>query len=367
MITTDNVPENPGHMLADRSFNIDTTDMQGVLDIAAFENIHGIIAAGTDVAVPTAAYVAEQLGLRGVPVESAYIACDKVVFRQFLHEKGFPVPKAFPVTAAFQIDADFFKRQWIIKPDRSSGSKGVFILNSRADFQQHLPETLSFSPQNRGIIEEFINGFQGTYEGIVKNGELVLTFVLDRQTVNPPYVTTSGHHIPTRLPSYLQDRLSSVLKNILKTLRITDATFDCDFVATKDEVYIIEFTPRMGGNSISTLLKKATGFDLIEYSVRQTCGDSIDLPERIDIKPMSVVLLGVIEKGLLYYDQEEVEALKKEKWVDLISFDVGFGEPVLPFINGRHRIGEAFVYGKDRDDLDANVMELKRRLGLKAI
>jgi biotin carboxylase len=367
VITTDNVPENPGHALADKSFDIDTTDRQAVLDIATREHIDGIISAATDVAVPTAAYVAEQLGLPGVPVDSAYIVCDKVSFRQFLCKHGFPVPEAYAITLNYRPEADFFKRHWIIKPDRSSGSKGIFILNSKDDFHQRLTETLSFSTQSRGIIEEFIEGFQGTCEGIVTKGELVLTFILDRQTVSPPYVATSGHHFPTLLPSHLQKKLFSVLKEILRALGIADTTFDCDFVATNDEVYIIELSPRMGGNSISSLLKKATGFDLIEYSVHKACHNTAILPKKIKTRPTAVVLLGLLNKGLLFYDQVEAEAMRKEEWVDSLTLDTGLGEQVLPFINGRHRVGEAFVFGRDRADLDDKVIELKRRLDLKAI
>src|SRR5262249_17684232 len=69
VITTDNVPSNPGHRLADRAYSVDTTDQAGVLEIARRENVAGIIAACTDVAVPTAAFVAARLGLRAPPPE----------------------------------------------------------------------------------------------------------------------------------------------------------------------------------------------------------------------------------------------------------------------------------------------------------
>jgi len=367
VITTDNKPDNPGHALADNRYFIDTTNRKAVLDIAEREDIDGIIAAGTDVAVPTSAYVAETLGLPGVPLDSAEIVCDKVSFRQFLHKHGFPVPEAYPIMMNYQPEVCFFSRPWVIKPDRSSGSKGVFIIGSLDDFNQRLPETLGFSPDSRGIIEEFIDGFQGTCEGIIAKGQLVLSFILDRQTVTTPFVATSGHCLPTLLPIHLQQKLFSILEEIIAALEITEAIFDCDFVAANNEVYILELSPRMGGNSISPLLYKATGFDLIEYGVRKSCRDESSLPKKIEIRPTAVVLLGVSNKGYLCYNKGEAEELSKEKWVDSLSLDLGIGEEVLPFINGRCRIGEAFIFGKDRTDLNARVDELKQRLGLKAI
>ena len=84
VLTTDNVPGNPGHELADRAYDVDTTDREGVLRIAQSEGIAGIIAPCTDVAVETAAYVSSTLGLQGVPPASAELLTRKLAFREFL-------------------------------------------------------------------------------------------------------------------------------------------------------------------------------------------------------------------------------------------------------------------------------------------
>jgi len=367
VITTDNVAENPGHVLADKSYGIDTTDKQAILKLALQERIDGIIAACTDVAVPTAAYVAKQLGLPGVPPECANIVCDKIAFREFLREQGFPSPDSYPVTHDSKPDQALFQHPWILKPDRSSGSKGIFMVSSLEEFFQYIPETLSFSPTGKGILEKFLSGFQGTCEGVLKQGQLALTFVLDRQTVNPPYVVTCGHHVPSILSPQLQKKLFLLLEEIWNLLEVSDGPFDCDFVATEEEIYLLELTPRMGGNSIANLLQKAADFSLIEYSIKQACGDPVSLPTITSIRPTAVVLLGVKKKGYLSYNQAELERLKREPWVESLSIDLDIETPVFPFINGRHRVGEAFVFGKDREDLELKVRELKQRLQLGAI
>lgn len=367
VVTTDNMLANPGHALADKAYTVDTTDMSGVLQIAELERIDGVIAPCTDVAVPTAAYVAEKLGLVGVPYESAQICCDKIAFRQFLESEGLPAPKNLIVMPGYEPPEELFQDTWIIKPDRSSGSKGIFILQTVKDFHMHVAESRSFSPTGRVILERYIEGFQGTCEGILYQGKLAFAFVLDRQTVLPPYVTTCGHHLPSILPQELQKRLFSVLDRILRVMEITEGPFDCDFVVQKDEVFILEITPRIGGNAISALWSKAVGFDIVEYSVRQACRDLVSLPITTQIRPTAVILLGVSEEGRLVYRADEFEALQREAWVDELSIDVPIGEVVRPFINGRNRVGEAFVYGFDRADVDAKVIELRQRLDLRAV
>jgi biotin carboxylase len=368
VVTLDNRPENPGHALADRSYKIDTTDMAAVLDVARLERIDGVIAPCTDVAVPTAAHVAHALHLPGIPFQSAQVVCDKILFRKFLGQHHFRVPTSLAVNATVELPDSLFQQgAWIIKPNRSSGSKGIFVVRSKSEFVKRLPVALSFSPDGSAILEKYIDGFQGTCEGILRNGDLALTFVLDRQTPDLPYVTTCGHHVPTSLSRAYQQNLHAILKEVWRLLGITDGPFDCDFVAAAGEVYLLEVAPRMGGNSISTLLRKAAGFDIARYSVRHVLGEDPDLPVSCSIRPAAVIILGVFEAGKLAFNTREAETLVREPWVDSLTMDNKPGDAVLPFINGRHRVGQAIVYGESRDDLEAKVLMLKRRLGLRAV
>ena len=63
VITCDYLPDNPGHQYADEYYNVSTTDKDAVLELAKACNIDGIVAYASDPAAPTAAYVAEKLGL----------------------------------------------------------------------------------------------------------------------------------------------------------------------------------------------------------------------------------------------------------------------------------------------------------------
>ncbi len=359
VVTVDNVPTNPGHKLAAVSYNADTSKRDDVLGIARKENISGIIAACTDIALPTAAYVAEKMKLSGPPAISADIICNKVSFRHWLNEQGLAAPLAFNVNRDFTPAKKLFKDHgWVLKPDRSSGCKGVFIIRAIEEYADRIQETLDFSPTSTGILEQFIEGVQITCEGIIAEGKIRAAWILDRQTAQPPYVTTIGHHVPSRLPADMQEKFIIALEDIWKRLGITDAPFDCDAIITDHSFYVIELSPRLGGNSISTLLKYATDFDIVEYAVRLACGEA--MTNRVfgsDISTMAILLLGVQEQGQLTYDVMNLEALRSEPWVQRISLDKELGDTVQPFINGRHRIGEALITGANRDDLDAHAVE----------
>jgi len=368
VVTTDNVPSNPGHNLADVNYYVDTTNKEAVLEIALRESIDGVLAPATDVAVPTAAYIAENMGLKGPPFESADIACDKIMFKDFLRRNGFPVHHSAFVLEDNSPPAGVFENgPCIIKPDRSSGCKGVFIVTSKEELQLRLPEALSFSPARKVVLEKFIAGFQGTVEGVLEKGDLALTFFLDRKTFVPPYVTTCGHHVPTRLSKTIQRRVKEQLHELVHLLKLEQGPFDCDFVVTDDEVFLLEISPRIGGNSIPRLISHAAGFEITEYAVKSACGDPVELPVRLHLKPTALVLLGVPSGGAFHYDEAALQALRIEEWVETLLLDIPMGHSVEPFKNGRHRVGEALLRGKDLDDLPSRVSELLSRLALQAV
>jgi biotin carboxylase len=368
VVTVDNVPENPGHALADRAYDIDTTDAAAVFEVARAERIDGIIAPCTDVAVPTAATVAQRLGLPGPPPESARIVTSKLRFRRHLTDRGVRQPRAYAVTAARDPEPALFAQgPWIIKPDRSSGSKGVFILRSEADFLRVRGEALRYSPTGKAVLEEFLEGVQGTCEGVLREGRVVFRCITDRRTVDPPHTATSGHLVPSRLPPATQVRLVALLEEVWAGLGITEGPFDCDFIAEGSEIYLLEITPRLGGNSLAWLLRAALDIDLVAYSVRRACGDPAELPWRSEPAPTAVLILGAPRAGRLHYDASEFDALRRESWVLRLEMDLPAGTPVQPFIHGRHRVGEAIVLGANRDDLDSKVDELGRRLSVTAL
>jgi biotin carboxylase len=375
VITADNRPSNPGHRLSDVSYNVDTTDVHGVLQLAKREKISGVISPCTDVAVKTAAIVSHKSGLPGVPPSAAQIVTDKVSFRRFMLESQLPTPRFVVLGESDQLIPELFTGQggatkMVLKPQLSSGSKGVFIVGDRADLEKRLPESRAMGLSRTCLIEDYLEGPQGTCVGILEAGRIQLAVVLDRQVAHEPFTTTIGHRVPSTLSEESQRQLIDLISDVWRRLGVTDTVFDCDFVWTNCGPFILEITPRLGGNGIPLLIQLASGIDLIEYSVRSACGD-LQVSEAVDwgavrIEPSAVVLLGVWNEGRLDYDESQVAELRTEPWVKSLSLDMPIGAPVGPFVNGRLRLGEALIKTADRRSLDERVQELIGRISICA-
>lgn len=288
-VLCDYLPDNPGQYHADRFYLTSTTDMQAVLEVARKEAVGGILAYASDPAAPTAAWVAEQLGLPGSPYESVEILCNKDRYRAFLRDNGFHTPTAQGYTdireAAADIIGGYFHLPVIVKPVDSSGSKGVSRIDQTdpVSVENALAYAMSFSRGKRIIVEEFVEklGYQIAGDGLSVDGKLVFRYFANDH-FNPacvnPFVPISAS-FPYNMPATVQDKIHAEIQRLLTLLHMRTTTYNFDMRIDKDyNVYLMEVAPRDGGNYIPDVIRYATGVDLVECAVRAAMGDPIDLP-----------------------------------------------------------------------------------------
>lgn len=289
-ILCDFLTDNPGQYAADKFYLVSTTDKEAVLEVAKKENIDGVLAYASDPAAPTAAYVAEKLGLPGNPYESVEILCNKDRFREFLKNNGFCTPAAKgydDLSSAFKDISDgYYKMPVIVKPVDSSGSKGVSKITNLKDAKSKLKYAMSFSRGKRIIVEEFVekNGYQIAGDGLSVDGKLVFRYFANDH-FNPkcvnPFVPISAS-FPYNMPEDIQDKVHGEIQRLLNALNMKTCTYNFDLRIDKDyNVYLMEVAPRDGGNYIPQIIKYATGVDLVEYSVRGAMGEIINAPENV--------------------------------------------------------------------------------------
>ena len=280
VITCDYLPDNPGHRYADEYYNVSTTDLDGVLNLAKKLNIDGIVAYASDPAAPTAAYVSEKMGLPGNPYVSVKILTEKDLFRKFLAEHGFNTPKAhgYKTYEDALKDINSYKFPVMVKPVDSSGSKGVVKIENATQLKDAVREALSYSRGKRFIIEEFIvkKGYQVSGDGFSVNGKLVFTSYgneLYSGKGTRDYVAL-GEFWPSLLTDNIKKKVDDELQRLITALGMKTSAYNIEVILDKDDnVYVLELGPRNGGSYIPQLIQYATGVDLIKYTIKAALGE----------------------------------------------------------------------------------------------
>lgn len=313
VVTCDYLSDNVAHKFSDEYCNVSIIDKEKTLEAAKKLNIDGIMSFACDPGVITAAYVAEKMGLPNVgPYESVCILQNKAKFREFLTQNGFKVPtaKGYKNINEALKDVELFRWPVIVKPTDSAGSKGVTRVDVPENLEKSIRYALLYSHSDEFIIEDFItqHGYSSDTDSFSIDGELKFVSFdcqrFDRNAKNP--FTPAAYSWPSSMTTECQDELKSEIQRLLKLLKMKTAVYNIETREGIDgKAYIMELSPRGGGNRLSECLRYATGVDMITNMVKYSVGLPVD---EIEQKPYS----GYWAEIILHSDEA---GIFKELWI----------------------------------------------------
>lgn len=371
VITADYLPDNIAHKFSDEYVNVSIVNKEAVLKVAREKKIDGIMSFGVDPGVVTAAYVAEMMGLPfQCSYEAACVLQDKSRFRQFLSEHGFSCPKAKGYNSVEEAinEVDYYTWPIIVKPVDSAGSKGITKVERKEDLCASIENALSSSFSKRFIVEEFLDivGYQSSADVFSVNGQLVYPAfsdqLFDKKAANP--FTPAIEIWPSSMSIDAQKKLSNELQRLFTLLGIKTGIFNVESrICSDGKAYLMEVSPRGGGNRIAELQMMATGQDLIGNEVRQALGVPM---ERIT-KP---VYDGVWCNYILHSDKEgllksiDVEPSFMRNNVKDEGYSVKKGDKIVPFTGANTSLGTLFLRTDTRQEMDAILKNIDKYINI---
>ncbi len=287
----------------DRFFPVSITEKEEILCICREEKVDGVCTIASDVAAPTVAYVAEQMGLPGNSYEAAVRAHDKYLMREMLVAAGVDCPKT-----------DGASLPVIVKPTDRSGSLGVQKVEREEDLAAAIALAKRLSIAGEVIVEEYIEGREISVECISQNGHHYGLQITDKVTTDAPHFVELEHHQPSSLPADMQERIFAITRRALDALGLTNGASHSEYKITKDgRIVVMEIGGRMGGDFIgSHLVQLSTGYDFLRGVIEVALGEPIT-PEPKPIGRSSVVYTAPADvscsaerTGYIIYKNDEI-------------------------------------------------------------
>lgn len=367
VITCDYLPDNIAHKYSDEYVNVSIIDKEAVLEAAKKLEIDGIMSFATDPGVVTAAYVAEKLGLPyGGSYESVSILQDKGRFRSFLTEHNFNVPhaKSYKNLEDALRDTDFFTWPVIVKPVDSAGSKGVTRVDDKNELRKAIEYALDFSHCDQFIIEDFIEkkGCSSDTDSFSIDGKLVATTFssqrFDLKSDNP--YAPMAYSWPSTFSREHEDELTSEIQRLLTLLDMQSSIYNIETREGVDgKAYIMEVSPRGGGNRLAEMIRYASGIDMIKAAVQAAVGLPIDKVEQPQYD-------GCWAEYVLH---SRVDGKFKELWIEpdfaaknVIEVDlwVKKGEEIHSFTAANFAIGTVVMKFASQEELESKLSSMER-------
>ena len=357
VITCDYLPDNIAHKYSDEYVNVSILEKEKVLEEARKRKIDGILSFACDPGVVTAAYVAEKMNLpTSGPLESIEILQNKGKFRKFLTENNFNVPVAKQYTNIDEAlkETEMFNWPVIVKPTDSAGSKGVTKVSKKENLKDAIEYALKYSHCNEFIIEDFLEKVNDSSDcdSFSINGELKFVSFsaqkFDEKCENP--YTPAAYTFPATISKKHQEELKNEIQRLLKLLNMKSSIYNIETrECTNGKAYIMECSPRGGGNRLSEMIRYMTNIDLIDEVVRAAIGEPlIDLKQEEIKENFAEIILHSEKEGTFkeLWTSEKISdnIVEKDLWVKE-------GAKVGGFAGANEAIGTLVLRFKNQEEL----------------
>lgn len=337
VITCDYLPNNIAHKYSDEYCNVSILEKDKVLEKAKELKIDGILSFACDPGVVTAAYVAEKMGLPSSgPYESIEILQNKGKFRKFLTENNFnvPVAKQYTDIETALNDIEMFNWPVIVKPTDSAGSKGVTKVEEKDKLKDAINYALKFSHSNEFIIEDFLEkiGDSSDCDSFSIDGKLkFVSFSAQKfdENCENPY-TPAAFTWPASISKEHQEELTNEIQRLLKLLDMKNSIYNIETrECTNGKAYIMECSPRGGGNRLAEMIRYMTGVDMITNIVKSALGMELDVIEQKELKDnWAEIILHSEKEGTFekLWISEEISSniVENDLWIETGTHVGGF-------------------------------------------
>ena len=371
VITADYLPNNIAHKFSDEYVNVSIIDKDAVLKAAQELKIDGILSHAVDPGVVSAAYVAEKMKLTfQCSYKAACILQDKSLFRKFLFENGFNSPNAKGynnIDDALK-DVDYFNWPVIVKPVDSAGSKGVTKVENKSDLAAAIQNALNASLSKNFIIEDFLDkvGAQSSADIFTVNGKLVYPAysdqLFDTNAANP--YTPAVEIWPATMEQKFQDDLTAQLQRLFDLLHVKSGIYNVESrICSNGKAYIMEVSPRGGGNRIAELQDMATGQSLIRNEIKKALSmplDNICAPEYDGV--WCNYILHSSKRGKLV--SIDIEPEFRKKYVRNEGLIVKAGDEIFPFTGANTSLGTLFLRFENRVEADNILTQINKFISI---
>jgi biotin carboxylase len=352
VIATDQNPDAPGLALADVPELVSCLDIEAVLAIANKHRVDGVVAEQTDVAVVTAAHVAQELGLPGIDVDTALRATNKWFMREACRRAGVPIPQYRKVNSAGEARqaAEEIGLPVVVKPVDGQSSKGVAKVRSLSDIPHWYESARLASRCGDVLVEEMLTGTESSAEGFHFGNRLMVLGISEKWKCPPPHSFDVRLIYPASFSEATMNEIRDVNRRVIEALGIRFGVTHAEYIVTAKGVFLLEAAARgCGAGVASQLIPAMTGFDPIGARIRQALGERIDPPGKLAAK------FGLLEFLMLppgrIVSIEGVETARQLPGVIALEYFVKSGDCIGVIENGAQRPGMLLAVADSRAGL----------------
>jgi biotin carboxylase len=366
VIATDASVNAPAAELADEFICVDSLDVEALARIATEHGVSGIVAEQTDLAVVTAAAVAERCNLPGIGVEVALRATNKKLMRDACAKAGVPIPRYRCVQNAEEAvsAAEEIGLPVVVKPTDSQSSKGVAKVWNISDVPLWFAHAVKESREGKVLIEEMLIGIESSVEGYVAEDKITVLGICEKIKSPPPYSFDTRLVYPATFSDATMAELRRVNEAVVRAIGIPFGITHAEYIVTPKGVFLLEVAARGCGAGVASILIPAmTGFDPIRARISAAIGESPTVPN------LTCQRFGLLE--FLMLPRGEILSIsglndaREEHGVLAVDYFVKAGDRIVDIQHGAQRPGFCLIVGDSYQDLKRTFAKVNQLINVR--
>lgn len=289
-----------------------------------------------------ASYLAEQLHLPFPSVPAVRNCRSKVASKKLWREQSIPCPRTQLVTSLPDLMTFFeqVKHPLVLKPLTGSGSELVFQCDEKIDLMRAYRQIATGLADHPNVRMYSLPGDNGARidprrvfaaEELIAGREFSCDFLLDGDRLDiiriarkihapgQPLGTIMAYIMPAILPGEMDvESFREQLRAAAYAVGLTRTIAMVDFIVRHNEAYLLEMTPRPGGDCLPPMMLHSSGFDILGANLDFSESKAVVIPPLERWKRLVGLRLFAKKNGVIRnIDARNIRADKRVLWVDI--------------------------------------------------
>lgn len=264
---------------ADFFYHVNIFDVSTIKEIAEKEKVDFILSVCADQVLLVVAEVSEMLGLPCyIDFKTAQDVSDKIRMKRIFRKIGVPTTD-FVETNHLDLDAiSSLHYPLVVKPVDAYSSKGVRKVKNLEELKQYYTEAQEISRSGGVIVEEFFSGDEISVDAFVVKGKVKILAVTNSEKLKHEdrFVIFRGRY-PAATSKVVLKKIEEIAQKIADGFGLINTPLLIQLLNNGDDVSVLEFCARTGGNMKWLLIKYSCGVDVITATIDITLGEAPDL------------------------------------------------------------------------------------------
>ena len=220
------------------------------------------------------AEVSEMLGLPCyIGYKQAQDVSDKIRMKKIFKENKIPTTKYLELESLDMNEIAKLNYPLVVKPVDAYSSKGVRKAETEKELIAYYNEAKKISRSGGVIVEEFFEGEEISVDAFVLNGKAHILSITNSEKVKDKdrFVIFRGRY-PAAIPDTIRIQIEDVALKIADSFGLVNSPLLVQLLHNNENISVLEFCARTGGNMKWLLIKNSCGVDVITATIDITLG-----------------------------------------------------------------------------------------------